>query len=83
MVLDVQVGAVRPGSQHGFLNHVLGAMPITLGQHGGQPQQRLPVLGVQAAERGVRVLVGASDALIAEPVVFLRRTPRRGRGRAV
>ena len=61
LVLDVQVRAVHPGPQHRFLNNVLGAVPVSASQHGGHPQQRRPVLGVQATERGVRVVVGDGD----------------------
>jgi hypothetical protein len=60
VVLDVQLGAVRPGPQHGFLDKVLGAAAIIIAQHGGQSQQGQPVLGVQAAEGHIRVLRGPS-----------------------
>jgi hypothetical protein len=45
---------VGPG-QHGFLNEILGAAAVTAGQLGGQSQQGGSVLGVQTAERRIRV----------------------------
>ena len=80
-VLHIKVAAVGPGPQHGFLDEVLGMAAITAGQRGGQSQKGRPMLGVQAAERGVRVLRVDGDGLTADHDVFLRPTHSRGERR--
>jgi hypothetical protein len=80
-VRDVQVVAVGPGPQHGFLDKVLGAAAITACQGGRQSQQGWRVLGIQAAERSFIVPTGDGDGLTSDgqglqhgPRVFGYRT---------